>query len=335
MLDSAERRLPPALQSFGVDFAAAIARAYQSSGDPEEQAVDRRRRVFAAPGFRRQRRLAGRSRRILVPAGIAALAVGVGIVVYGAIASAPAAHHHSAIARTRTHEHSSSPVVHAVPVSFRFPKSGPDSGFIVATVTNPFAAQSSLNAAFQAAHLNITVILEPASPSVVGTVLGTSTSTSRTGPQIEAVGSRGACVTGGGGPCPIEIKIPRDYSGQGTIELGRPAKPGEAYVATTSSFAPGEALHCSGLLNEQVAEALPTIQADKITAYWGVPGNDPPPMLGATSGPQVPDTTAPPGNYYIVSADPIAAGIVWFRAAPDPPTVTDMQQAEQTYDQGC
>jgi hypothetical protein len=323
MPDSAERRLPPALQTFGADFAAAIARADQPSADAEEHAVNRRPRRLAPPRFRRQPRRPGLSRRILVPAGTAALAVAAGIVVYGAIATTP------------THEHSSSPVIHAVPVSFRFPKSGPDSGYIVATVTNPFAAQSSLNAAFQAAHLNITVILEPASPSVVGTVLGTSTSTSSTGPQIQAVGSRGACVTGGGGPCNLEIKIPRDYSGQGTIELGRPAKPGEAYVATTSSFAPGEALHCSGLLNEQVAQALPTIEADNITAYWGVPGNDPPPTLGATSGPQVPDTTPPPGNYHIVSADPIAAGIVWFRAAPDPLSATDMQQAQQSYNQGC
>ena len=324
MLDSDDRRLPPALQTFGADFAAAIARADHGSVAAEEHAVIR---------LRRQRRRPGLSRRIVVPTGIAVLAVGAAMVVYGASASAPTNRHHSAIATTPAHQHSSSPVVHAVPVSFRFPKSG--SAYIVATVTNPFAAQSSLNAAFQAAHLNITVILEPASPSMVGTVLGTSTSTSSTGPLIEAVGGAGPCVTGGGSSCPIEIEIPRDFTGQGTIMLGRPAKPGEAYVATTSSFAPGEALHCSGILNEQVAQALPTIQADKITAYWGVPGNDPPPLLGATSGRQVPDTTAPPGNYYIVSADPIAAGIVWFRATRAPLSATDMQQAQRSYDQGC
>ena len=134
-------------------------------------------------------------------------------------------------------------------------------------------------------------------------------------------------MTGSGGACAIGVKIPRDFIGQGSITLGRPAQPGEAYEATTSAFAPGESLHCSGLENQQVAQALPTIQADKITAYWDVAGsNDPPPVLGATTGPQVPDTTPPPGNYYITNANPVAAGVVWFITSPTPLPAADIQR---------
>lgn len=225
------------------------------------------------------------------------------------------------------------PVIHARVVSFRYPTRGPDSGDIIATVTDPFAAQSALDAAFQAAGLNIVVTLVPVSPSLVGTV--TAMSGPASGPQIEPLG-QGPCVTGSGGACAIGVKIPRDFIGQGSITLGRPAQPGEAYEATTSAFAPGESLHCSGLENQQVAEALPTIQADKITAYWDVAGsNDPPPVFGATTGPQVPDTTPPPGNYYITNANPVAAGVVWFITSPTPLSASDVQEDQATYNQGC
>jgi hypothetical protein len=218
------------------------------------------------------------------------------------------------------------PVVHASPVSFRYPERGPDSGDIIATVTDPFAAQSSLNAAFQAAGLNIVVTLEPASPSLVGTLLGMGGPSS--GPQIQPLDGGGTCVTGSGGTCPIGVKIPHNFTGSGEIELGRPAK---AYVSTTSAFAPGESLHCSGLLNQQVSHALPTIQADNITAYWG----DNPFPLSPNSGPGT-DTQSPPtGTEYITEANPVAAGAVWFDTSSTPVSAEDLQREHQTYDLGC
>jgi hypothetical protein len=211
-------------------------------------------------------------------------------------------------------------------VSFRYPERGPDSGYIIATVTDPFAAQSSLNAAFKAAGLNIVVTLVPASPSIVGTV--TSMSGPASGPQIQTL-EGDSCVTGGGGVggCPIGLKIPRDFTGQATITLGRPAQSGEDYVSTTSAFAPGESLHCSGLLNEQVTAALPQIKADNITAYWG---NDPFPAANGN------DTQTPPsGVEYITDANPVSAGVVWFRTQPQPLSAADVQQYAQQYNQGC
>jgi hypothetical protein len=242
-----------------------------------------------------------------------ALAAGIGVAVFNA--SSP----------TTSRSHRSSPVIKATVVSFRYPKRGPDSGYIIATVADPFAAQSSLNAAFKAAGLNIVVTLVPASPSIVGTV--TSMSEPSDGPQIQTLVG-GSCVTGGGGVggCPIGLKIPRDFTGAATITLGRPAASGEDYVSTTSAFAPGESLHCSGLLNEQVTTALPQIKADNITAYWG---NDPFPANGN-------DTQTPPsGDEYITDANPVAAGVVWFRTQPQPLTAAEVQQYAQQYNQGC
>jgi hypothetical protein len=265
---------------------------------------------------------ARRRQRYAVPAtGVAAAgAVAAAVVLASPVGSPPttanARHHHGSVATTE-------------PVSFRTT----ESGNIVATVTDPFAAQSALNASFQAAGLNIVVTLEPVSPSLVGTVDSFSEPTNEPDGGIQPLG-HGPCVTGGGG-CSIGITVPRDFTGHGTITLGRPAKPGEAYVGTTSAFAPGEVLHCSGLINEQVAQALTTIQRDNITAYWGVPPHDAPPEIGATSGPQVPDMTPPPADDYIIDATPVAAGTVWFRASATPLPATDVQQEQPADSQDC
>src|SRR3954452_7257855 len=120
--------------------------------------------------------------------------------------------------------------------------------YIIARVTRPFTARDQLQAAFQQEGIDISVRLVPVSPSLRGTVvyLGGSAGASEIQPL-----QGGPCVTGGGG-CPIGLKIPRDYSGHGEIALGRPAQAGESYASTASAFAPGEALHCSGLLGAPV-----------------------------------------------------------------------------------
>jgi hypothetical protein len=138
------------------------------------------------------------------------------------------------------------------------------SGDIVATVTDPFAAESQLKAAFAEHGFDITVSLAPVSPSLVGTVVYMSDMGG--GSSIQAL-QGGHCVTGGGG-CPIGLRIPASFTGAGYITLGRAAKPGETYDSQASAFAPGEALHCSGLLGARVESAVAVLQADNLTATW-------------------------------------------------------------------
>jgi len=176
-------------------------------------------------------------------------------------------------------------------------------GDIIATVTDPFAAESQLKAAFAEHGLDITVNLLPVSPSLVGTVVFISDSGGASAIQPLQGGS---CVTGGGA-CSIGLKIPATFTGSGDITLGRPAKPGETYESTASAFAPGEVLHCSGLRGARVAAALPILKADKLTVVrWREESN------GAI------DATAPINNY-IVDADPIAVGTVMITIQPTPP----------------
>ena len=248
-------------------------------------------------------------------------------------------------------------MIHASPVSFRYPTRGPDSGDIVATVVDPFAAQSSLDAAFRAAGLDIAVSLVPASPSAVGTVVEISEPSS--GPQIETL-TGGTCVTGGGGPgnCPVGLKIPRGFAGSGSIVLGRPARAGEAYESTNSAFAPGESLHCSGLIGTSVAAALPKLAARGIAVQWRVqvPAAAPQPASTPVTTSTVTDTTTtgatatgtdttstdtsttssasgaggdgapPPRSYRIVDGDPIKLGVVMLQAQADALSPTQLAQ---------
>jgi hypothetical protein len=289
--------------------------------------------------------------RVLAVAGLAAC--GLAAALIGALASAPAV-------APSSHPNGGRVSV----VSFRYPKHGPDSGYIVATVTDPFAAQSSLDAAFKAAGLDISVSLVAASPSAVGTVVEISEPSS--GPQIESL-TGGSCVTGGGGPgnCPIGLKIPRDFTGQGSVTIGRPARPGEAYETTNSAFAPGESLHCSGLIGATVATALPKLRALGITAQWrtpvsqparaGQPVTTPVPasttsMTSTTSSDTTETTTSssssssdaaagsatpPPAGYHIVDGDPVSAGVVILLAQPGALTPAALAQSAQMYSGGC
>jgi hypothetical protein len=278
-----------------------------------------------------------------------------------ALAAALAAVTLAVVSSTPSHppSHPSHPVIHASPVSFRYPTRGPDDGYIIATVLDPLAAQSSLDAAFRAAGLDIAVSIVPASPSAVGTVVEISEPSS--GPQIETL-TGGSCVTGGGGPgnCPIGLKIPRAFRGSGSITLGRPANPGEPYDSTNSAFAPGESLHCSGLIGKTLAAAAPVLAARGITAQrrsqgaTALPQPAPTPVATTTTAasPTATSTsttststsssgsgtqgagTAPPGAY-VVDGSPIKLGVVMLQTQAEPLSPSQLAQDTHMYDAGC
>lgn len=187
-------------------------------------------------------------------------------------------------------------------------------GTIVATITNPFVAEKQLDAAFAAHGLHIEVSLVPASPSLVGTVVYSSDSGGSN--SIQTLQS-GRCVTGGGA-CPIGLKIPTGFTGQGYITLGRPAKAGESYDSTTSSFAPGETLHCSGLFGAKVSSAASVLQSRGLTvAQWRVAN-------------QV--VSSAPTSNYIWQIDPVTATTVRIWTETTPPPAAGVPTA---YNAGC
>jgi hypothetical protein len=207
------------------------------------------------------------------------------------------------------------------------------SGDVIATVTDPFAAQAQLDAAFAKQGLKITVNLLPVSPSVVGTVLGTGES----GPAVEQIKSLqgGHCLQGGGG-CTIGIEIPNDFTGEGSITLGRPAKAGEQYESAASIFAPGEPLHCSGLLGAKVSTALPVLQADSLTVVqWRevVPDSSGPSGPPSGSSSRSVTDAQPPLQNYIHDAELIEPGRVRMTTASTP--WPNDPGAGSEYNKGC
>jgi len=132
------------------------------------------------------------------------------------------------------------------------------------------------------------------------------------------------------GGCPIGVKIPATFTGGGSITLGRPAQAGETYDSTASAFAPGESLHCTGLLGEEVSAALPALARDGVTVTsWRETADG---SNGEPSSSRI-DAT-PTSQNYIWSADPVAPGevSVWTQAAPLP---ADLVANGQRYNQGC
>jgi hypothetical protein len=240
--------------------------------------------IVRSPRASRRRRVAPRRRMLRAPRRIA-----LGLTATGGVALA---------AMLLTLGGSAVSPPRAAAVAFH---SAPD-GDVVAIVRHPFAAQQQLDAAFAAHGFDISVKLLPVSPSLVGTVI----SISQEGEAIQPIG-RGSCVTGGGA-CPIGIKVARRFAGRGDITLGRPARPGERYSSSTSAFAPGEPLHCSGLLGARVRDALRALRTRRlVVAEWRE-------LVDDTGGNRR-IATAPLDNY-IWTADLVAAGQldVWTRS---------------------
>src|SRR5438105_2140487 len=144
-----------------------------------------------------------------------------------------------------------------------------DGRYIVAVITDPQADSADLRAAFQQHGLDIALQLLPVSPSLVGKVVFEDDSADGNGSAIETLYDPNAgCTTPGGLECPIGLRIPVDFTGHATIALGRAAQPGEVYASSNDAWAPGEALHCSGLLGMTVQQALPVLAQRGLTAVW-------------------------------------------------------------------
>lgn len=135
-----------------------------------------------------------------------------------------------------------------------------DDGYIVAKVIEPYAGVAKLRREFARYGLKIKLELLPVSPGSVGRVFYIGSSGESHGKQIEVLEQRPSECVGGG--CSIGLRIPTSYSASADITIGRPARRGEPYDSSppSGSFAPGEPLHCSGLLGAHVSALLPVLR---------------------------------------------------------------------------
>ena len=181
-------------------------------------------------------------------------------------------------------------------------------GFINVIVRNPLADPARYRAEFAAHHLDITLKLVPASPSIVGTVVAFG------GTQLQLmhpITAKGKCVVAGGGSiCPVGVRVPLGYRGSGEIVFGRAARPGEQYVSGGSPTAPGEAMHGLRYRGRTVATVLALLRARHVT----VPQYR---YVHANFGHELrPDQV--PSDWYVLNAVPWAPAQVLLFVGPTP-----------------
>jgi hypothetical protein len=169
-------------------------------------------------------------------------------------------------------------------------------------VTNPLADARKYRAEFAKYGLNLSLKLVPASPSLVGTLVAESTSSSQAGNELKPITAVGKCFTGGGGSvCPVGVRVPLNFSGWASLYFGRAARPGEQYETSAPATAPGEAMHGLSYDGKTVAQVLAMLRRRHVTV----------PSYRVSTSPC--DTAARhtvPGTWYVYSAVPWAPGQV-------------------------
>jgi len=145
-------------------------------------------------------------------------------------------------------------------------------GYINVIVRNPVADPKRYRAEFAAHHLNISLTLVPASPSVVGTLVEESVSAGSAAWQLTPITAKGRCFTGGGGNvCPVGVRVPIDFRGTVSLVFGRAARPGEQYESAAQADGPGEAMHGLHYQGKTVAAVLAMLAKRGITVpQWRV-----------------------------------------------------------------
>jgi hypothetical protein len=183
-----------------------------------------------------------------------------------------------------------------------------EGGYIKVIVRNPLADPKRYRAEFAAHHLDISLTLVPASPSVVGTLVEESVSAGSVGAELRAITATGRCVTGGGGNvCPVGVLVPIDFRGSASLVFGRAARPGEQYESTAQADGPGEALHGLHYIGKTVAAVLAMLARRGVTVpQWRVQ------RAGQC---YVDARRTVPGNWLVYNAVPWAPGQVLLWAA--------------------
>lgn len=119
-------------------------------------------------------------------------------------------------------------------------------GTIRVTLTDLQASPREVASALADAGLDASVEARPVGPSNVGAFADVGF----TGPVPVTIGHQDVR-----GNTFRTFTLPEGWKGHLAVGLGRPAQPGEIWALASDAFAPGEALHCSGVRGRSLAES--------------------------------------------------------------------------------
>lgn len=178
--------------------------------------------------------------------------------------------------------------------------------FLYVIVKNPVADQKRYRAEFARHHLDISLQLVPASPSIAGTLVA-ETEPAGSGSELKTITARGRCFTGGGGnQCPVGVRVPINYRGTATLVFGRAARPGEQFESSGSVTARGEAMHGLHFVGKTVAAVLGMLAERHVTvSQWRVQDRH------CNTG----SRRTVPSSWYVYDAVPWAPGQVLLSAS--------------------
>jgi hypothetical protein len=178
-----------------------------------------------------------------------------------------------------------------------------EKGTVTVIIKNPYADAAWYNADLARHHIPLTLQVFPASPSMVGSIIGGNYA-----PGVKELTGQRLCyypsAGGAASPCVIGFTVPTNLKDEGSLWIGGPAKSGQQYETTGSIFAPGEAL--AGLLNQVAGQPLSEVRPIFVAHHLKIAV-----CRDKNNNNVNPDSV--PGDYYITNIMPWAPGqaIVW------------------------
>ena len=174
--------------------------------------------------------------------------------------------------------------------------------YLDVVVRNPNADPKRYRAEFAKYHLDISLRLIPASPSIVGSLVYGGYPVSDAN-QIKPITAVGKCFTGGGGDvCPVGVRVALRFRGAATLVFARAARPGEQYQSSGQATSPGEAMHGLRFVGKKVSTVLTMLAKRGVSVpQWRVQ---------RTSGCLTVSRQTVPRSWYVYQAVPWAPGQV-------------------------
>ncbi|MGP3964007.1 hypothetical protein ACTWPT_49385 [Nonomuraea sp. 3N208] len=148
-----------------------------------------------------------------------------------------------------------------------------ENGQWVARIKDPLAEHAEYAKAFRAVGLDVDLQLVPVSPSFVGDLVR-----ARPGPKPAGTFEGGlepsGCKIGEAG-CHLAFRVPVGFEGDVRAQLGRPAEPGEVYLAAATATMPGEVLEGVRLEDRTVGEVLDEVRKRDLQVVYELVKSDP------------------------------------------------------------